>query len=70
MTEITDKTVYEKVSEILNSEAPLDEQYHALDQLWFDVTNHHPQGIAAPALDLISLAQRMTLYPEKGGDRL
>lgn len=63
-TPITDQDVLAKVSEILNSEADYGEQYEALDALWFEVINYHPREMAAEVLEVVSEAQRMTLYPE------
>lgn len=65
---VTDKAVLDKVNEIMSWQASYEAKYQALDQLWFVVANHHPQGMAADVLEVVSGAQRQTLYPEKGGD--
>jgi len=58
-----DQAVLQKMTQIVNSQASKDAKYEMLDQLYLDVTNHHPDGLAAKVLREISDTQTNVLYP-------
>lgn len=63
-----DRAVLQQVERIVRSRAGSDERYQMLDRLYLSVTNHHPDGLGARVLDVISQTQTQVLYPEwKGG---
>lgn len=64
-TALTDKAVLEKIAEIVSWDEPYRVRYEALDQLWFVVENHHPDGMRAAVLETVSDAQRKMLYPKE-----
>lgn len=61
-----DQVVLQKMTRIINSPASKDEKYELLDQLYLQVTNHHPDGLAAGVLKVIDEAQTEVLYPNWG----
>ena len=56
-----DKAVQKKVTEIVNSCASYGDKYRMLDELYFAIINHHPQGMAADVLQVVSEAQTLVI---------